>query len=58
MKKMIYALIIFVVIIGLWSLWGFLGSNVEQADYTVVKQMDGYEIREYPEHIVAQTTVQ
>ncbi|MEI7919836.1 MAG: hypothetical protein WCH65_06820 [bacterium] len=55
---MIYALIIFVVIIGLWSLWGFFGSNVEQADYTVVKQMNGYEIREYPEHIVAQATVQ
>ena len=58
MKKMIYALIAFVVIIGLWSAWGFFGSNVEQMDYTVVKNMDGYEIREYPEHIVAQTTVQ
>jgi len=41
-----------------WSVWGFFGSRVEQADYTVVKKMNGYEIREYPAHIVAQTTVQ
>jgi len=58
MKKMIYIFIALVVVMGLWSLWGFFGSNVEQADYTVVKKMNGYEIREYPEHIVAQTTVQ
>jgi len=50
-------LIAIVVIAGLWSIWGFFGSRVEQADYTVVKKMDGYEIREYPAHIVAQTTV-
>lgn len=47
-----------IVIIALWSLWGFFGSRVEQTDYTVVKKMKGYEIREYPAHIVAQTTVQ
>jgi hypothetical protein len=58
MKKMIYLLIAIVVIIGLWSLWGFFGSNVEQADYNVFKKMNDYEIRKYPEHIVAQTTVQ
>lgn len=51
-------LIVITAIIALWSIWGFFGSNVEQADYTVVKKMDGYEIREYPAHIVAQTTVQ
>lgn len=55
---MINTLIALVVIFGLWSLWGFFGSRVEQADYTVAKKMDGYEIREYPAHIVAQTTVQ
>ena len=57
-KKMIYIIIGFVILIGLWSVWGILGSRVEQADYTVVKKMNGYEIREYPEHIVAQTTVE
>jgi effector-binding domain-containing protein len=54
---MIYVVVAFVAVIALWSLWGFFGSNVEQADYTVVKKMDGYEIRKYPAHIVAQTAV-
>jgi hypothetical protein len=55
---MIYILIALVVVIALWSIGGIFGSRVEQADYTVVKTMNGYEIREYPAHIVAQTTVQ
>jgi len=54
---MINILIALIVIIALWSVWGFFGSRVEQADYTVVKKMNGYEIREYSAHIVAQTTV-
>lgn len=41
----------------LWSVWGFFGSRVEQVDYVVLKKMNGYEIREYPAHIVAQTKV-
>jgi hypothetical protein len=55
---MITVLILLVVMIGLWSAWGFFSSRVEQADYAVVKKVNGYEIREYPAHIVAQTTVQ
>ena len=55
---MINIIIILIVIIAIWSVWGFFGSRVEQADYTVVKKMNSYEIREYPAHIVAQTTVQ
>jgi effector-binding domain-containing protein len=57
-KPMTTILIALVVVMVLWSIWGFFGSRVEQADYTVVKRMNGYEIREYPAHIVAQTTVQ
>lgn len=57
-NKMIYTIAAFLVILALWSAWGFFGSRVEQADYTVAKKMNGYEIREYPAHIVAQTTVQ
>jgi hypothetical protein len=57
-KPMTTILITLVAVIALWSIWGFFGSRVEQADYTVVKRMNGYEIREYPAHIVAQTTVQ
>jgi len=55
---MIHTLIVLVVIMALWSLWGFFGSRVEQADYTVVQKMNGYEIREYPAQLVAQTAVQ
>ncbi len=55
---MINILIILAVIALLWSIWGFLGSNVERADYKVVNKVNGYEIREYPAHIVAQTKVQ
>ena len=57
-KPMIYILIALVVVIALWSIGGIFGSRVEQADYTVVETMNNYEIREYPAHIVAQTTVQ
>ena len=56
-KNMIYIIIALIAIITFWSVWGFFGSRVEQTDYTVVKKMNGYEIREYPAHIVAQTTV-
>jgi hypothetical protein len=55
---MIQLLIALIVFIALWSIWGFFGSRVEQAGYTVVKTMNGYEIREYPAHVVAQATVQ
>ena len=54
---MIYIILAFVAVLALWSLWGFFGSRVEQADYTVVKKMSDYVVREYTEQIVAQTTV-
>ena len=53
----LFLLIIVIAIIALWSAWGYFSSRVEQAEYRVVKKMSGYEIREYPAHIVAQTTV-
>ncbi len=54
---MLYTIIVFIAIIALWSVWGFFGSHVEQANYIVTKKMNGYELREYPAHIVAQTTI-
>lgn len=48
---------IIVTILILWSIYGYFGSRVEQAEYSVIKKGDGYEIRNYPAHIVAQTTV-
>ena len=44
-------------IIIIWSIWGLISSKVEHAQYSVMKQSKDYEIRYYPEHIVAQTTV-
>ncbi len=57
-KKMFTLLIAVGVVAVLWSMWGFFGSRVEQADYVVVKKMSDYEIREYPARIVAQASVQ
>jgi hypothetical protein len=51
-------LLLVVAIIVIWSLWGYFSSRVEQTEYTVVRKANGYEIRNYPAHIVAQTTVQ
>jgi len=44
-------------IILLWSIWGYVSSKVENTAYTVVESKKEYEIRMYPAHIVAQTTV-
>ena len=50
-------LLAIVAILILWSIGGYFSSNVEQAEYSVLKKAGGYEIREYTKHIVAQTTV-
>lgn len=52
-----YLLLTVFVVLVVWSLWGFFSSKVEQVAYTVTSRKKGYEIRMYPEHIVAQTTV-
>jgi effector-binding domain-containing protein len=49
--------IVLIVLALLWSLYGFFGSRVEQTAYSVIKKENGYEIRKYPKHIVAMTTV-
>ncbi len=51
-------LIIIFGILILWSVWGYFSSRVEQTEYSVLKNMKGYEIREYPSHVVAQTRVE
>jgi effector-binding domain-containing protein len=53
-------LYISLVVIGIfvaWSLWGCFTSNVENTEYSVIEKRKAYEIRLYPSHIVAQTTV-
>lgn len=53
-------LYISLVVIGIFvarSLWGYFTSNVENTEYSVLEKRKAYEIRLYPSHIVAQTTV-
>lgn len=52
-----YYIFALILVLVLWTIWGYFSSKVEQAQYTVLKKADWYEIREYPAHIVAQTTV-
>ncbi len=58
MKFFLIVLIIIIALIIIWSLVGYFTSNAEQAKYAVLKKADGYEIRNYPAHIVAQTVVE
>jgi effector-binding domain-containing protein len=44
-------------IIILWSLFGYFSSRVETTEYSVLDSKKDYEIRLYPSHLVAQTTV-
>lgn len=44
-------------VLVLWCVYGFFSSRVEQTPYTVLEKKDGYEIRLYPAHLVAQTMV-
>lgn len=41
----------------LWSIWGYFSSNVEQAEYSIIREADTYEVRQYAPHIEAQTVV-
>lgn len=51
-------LIILLVLLAAWSVWGFFSSRVEQARYVVLREADGYEVREYQARIVAEATVE
>jgi hypothetical protein len=46
-----------IILIVLWSVVGYFSSRVEHTQYSVLHKMMGYEIREYPVHIVAEATV-
>lgn len=48
---------VFISVIILWSVWGYLSSRVENTKYSVLESKKDYEIRLYQEHIVAQTIV-
>lgn len=56
MKLLLYILGAIIILV-IWSLYGYFASRVEQTPYTVTTKTDIYEIRKYPSHLVAQTTV-
>ncbi len=58
MKIYLIIAIIILSILVIWSLVGYFTSNAEQLKYSVLKKAEGYEIRNYPAHIAAQTTVE
>jgi hypothetical protein len=53
----IYLLIAALLILIAWIAFGYFGSRAEQLPYRVVSTKRGYEIREIPEHLVAETEV-
>ena len=55
--NIIYFVIGLVGVFVLWSVWGYFSSRVETAEYSVIETKKDYEIRLYPKHIVAFTTV-
>lgn len=58
MKIFLVILAVIVAVLIIWSLVGYFTSNAEQAKYSVLTKANGYEIRDYPAHIVAQTVVE
>ena len=58
MNILLWFVVASIIVLIAWSLVGYFSSQVEQTGYSVVQKANGYEIREYPAHIVAQTTVQ
>ena len=57
-KNMYLFIGVLVFIFLAWCVYGYFGvRSVEQLSYTVESKQDGYEIRQYPAHIRAQTKV-
>jgi effector-binding domain-containing protein len=50
-------LIILLLLLVAWTIYGYFSSRVEQAQYSLVEKKKGYEIRMYAKHIEAQTNL-
>lgn len=58
MKLILIGFSLLVVVILLWTLYGYLSvRGIERPRYSVLEKRDGYEIRTYDAYIVAETTV-
>lgn len=59
MKIIKIVLMVVVVLVGLWILWGWLSvRNIEEPKYEVISTNDIYEVRRYEPIIIAKTTVE
>ena len=55
-KIMVWGLLCLMVAVGLFALWGYMSSQVEQSPYTVISQNGAIEVRDYPPMVVAEVT--
>jgi hypothetical protein len=55
-KAMVLGFLFLVVIVGIFAVWGYMSSQVEQSPYTVMSQNGAIEVRDYPPMIVAEVT--
>lgn len=59
MKIFWIVLAVFFSLIIIWSIGQyFYLKKIETLSYTVLEEKNGYEIRQYPEYLIAQTTIQ
>jgi len=57
MNHMYRLFIVAIILLIIWSIYGYMSSKTEQTEYSVLKSEKDYEVRSYPAHIVAQTIV-
>ncbi len=50
-------ILVLIIGIGLWIIWSYLASNVEQLKYSVLEKKDKYEIRSYEKYIEAKVDI-
>ncbi len=55
-KAMVLGVLFLLVVVGIFAVWGYMSSQVEQSPYTLVSQNGPIEVRDYPPMIVAEVT--
>ena len=53
-KAVVLGLLFLLVVVGIFAVWGYMSSQVEQSPYTVISQNGAIEVRDYPPMIVAE----
>jgi hypothetical protein len=53
-KAVVLGVLFLLVVVGIFAVWGYMSSQVEQSPYTVISQNGAIEVRDYPPMIVAE----